>query len=136
MALRKRKYLNNRDLLSEIFKSKNSYSSYLNPEDAQYDIILDDLEKVNRNTISQARKNRADRIAKANWEAEAAVKKGVKQDQFAINHLDIPKTDVVLDPDRSIRNTRIDEATKRLELFGELYQRECLKRKIVSKTSF
>jgi len=95
MALRKRKYLNNRDLLSEIFKSKNSYSSYLNPEDAQYDIILDDLEKVNRNTISQARKNRADRIAKANWEAEAAVKKGVKLDQFAINHLDIPKTDVV-----------------------------------------
>lgn len=95
MALRKRKYLNNRDLLSEIFKSKNSYSSYLNPEDAQYDIILDSLDKINRNTISQARKNRADRIAKANWELEAAESKGVKLDQFTINHLDIPKTDIV-----------------------------------------
>ena len=95
MALRKRKYLNNRDLLSEISKSKNSYSSYVNPEDAEYDIILDSIDSVNRNTISQARKNRADRIAKANWEVEAAVAKGVKQDKFSINHLDIPKTDVV-----------------------------------------
>jgi len=95
MALRKRKYLNNRDLLSEISKSKNSYSSYVNPEDADYDIILDSIDSVNRNTISQARKNRADRIAKANWEVEAAVAKGVKQDKFSINHLDIPKTDVV-----------------------------------------
>jgi len=95
MALRKRKYLNNRDLLSEISKSKNSYSSYVNPEDAEYDIILDSIDSVNRNTISQARKNRADRIAKANWEKEAAVAKGVKQDKFSINHLDIPKTDVV-----------------------------------------
>ena len=95
MALRKRKYLNNRDLLLEISNSKNSYSSYINPDDAQYDIILDGIDKVNRNTISQARKNRADRIAKANWEVEAAVAKGVKQDKFAINHLDIPKTDIV-----------------------------------------
>ena len=36
-------YLNNRDLLAEIHKSKNSYSSYVNPEDSQYDMIVTDI---------------------------------------------------------------------------------------------
>ena len=54
-------YLNNRDLLREIHKSKNSYCSYLAPEDSQYDIILTSLAKINRITISEAKKNRADR---------------------------------------------------------------------------
>lgn len=95
MAPRKKNYLNNRDLLKEIHRSKNSYCSYLNEEDSQYDVILPSVEKINRNSISEARKNRADRIAKQNYESAIAAGEKVKQDMFAIDHLTIEKTDVV-----------------------------------------
>ena len=36
--MRKVKYLNNRDLLKQIHKSKNSFSSFTDDEYAQYDI--------------------------------------------------------------------------------------------------
>ena len=95
MAPRKKNYLNNRDLLKEIHRSKDSYCSYLNNEDSQYDIILPSVGKINRNSISEARKNRADRIAKQNYESAIAAGEKVKQDMFAIDHLTIAKTDVV-----------------------------------------
>ena len=95
MALRKKNYLNNKDLLKEIHKSKNTYCSYINEEDSQYDIILPSIEKINRNSISQARKNRADRIAKENWEAALEQGERIKQDQFSIDHKTIEKTDLV-----------------------------------------
>lgn len=95
MALRKKNYLNNRDLLKEIHKSKNTYCSYISEEDSQYDIILPSVEKINRNTISQARKNRADRIAKQNYETAILSGESVKQDQFSIDHKTIEKTDLV-----------------------------------------
>ena len=50
-------YLNNKDMLAEIHKSKNSYCFYKKPEYANYDIILTDVAKINRLSISQARKN-------------------------------------------------------------------------------
>ena len=40
------KYLNNRDLLAQIHASKNTYCSYVAPEDAQYDLIVPNLKKV------------------------------------------------------------------------------------------
>lgn len=95
MALRKRKYLNNRDLLKEIHKSKNSYCSYLDNNDAQYDIILHSVDRINRNTISQARKNRADRIAKSQWESAVTAGKTCKLDEFTFDHRQIAKTDLV-----------------------------------------
>jgi hypothetical protein len=95
MAPRKKNYLNNRDLLKEIHKSKNSYCSYLNEEDSQYDIILPSVEKINRNTISQAKKNRADRIAKEKYEAAIESGERVKQDHFAFDHKTINKTELV-----------------------------------------
>jgi hypothetical protein len=56
-------YLNNRDILKEIHLSKKSYCSFIDPvKDHQYDIILPSVDKINRNTISDARKNRADRL--------------------------------------------------------------------------
>ena len=95
MTLRKKNYLNNRDLLKEIHKSKNTYCSYVNDEDGQYDIILSGLDKINRNTISQARKNRADRIARQNYEQAFLDGESVKQDQFSIDYKSIEKTDLV-----------------------------------------
>lgn len=56
-------YLNNRDILKEIHKSKNTYCCYDNPDlDHQYDIILPSVNKINQRTIAEARRNRADRI--------------------------------------------------------------------------
>ena len=95
MALRKKNYLNNRDLLAEIHKSKNTYCSYVGDEDDQYDIILPSLDKINRNTINEARKNRADRIARKNYETALENGESVKQDQFAIDPKTIEKTDLV-----------------------------------------
>jgi hypothetical protein len=41
---RKVKYLNNRDLLAEIHRSKSSFSSFTSPEYSQHDIILSNLD--------------------------------------------------------------------------------------------
>lgn len=62
-------YLNNRDILKEIHLSKNTYCSYRDRvNDHQYDIILASVDKINRNSISEARKNRADRIKRETGE--------------------------------------------------------------------
>jgi len=69
---RKVNYLNNRDMLAEIHKSKTSFSSYVDDEYHQYDLIIgnaeDPLEKssyeiLNPEIIEQAKAAKAARIA-------------------------------------------------------------------------
>ena len=60
--MRKVNYLNNRDLLAEIHKSKNTFCSYTDDDFNQFDIILPTIEKVNIRTIAEAKRNRAKRI--------------------------------------------------------------------------
>jgi len=75
-------YLNNRDILKQIHLSKNTYCSYLDPEnDHQYDIILPSVSKINQKTIAEARRNRAARQTKES---------GVE-----VNEKKIPNTDLV-----------------------------------------
>ena len=47
-APRKVNYLNNRDILKEIHKSKSTYCSYLEREYAQFDIILPSVDKISQ----------------------------------------------------------------------------------------
>ena len=54
-------YLNNKDILKEIHKSKTTYCCFTNPADNAYDIILPDVTKINKKNILQGRKNRAER---------------------------------------------------------------------------
>ena len=62
-------YLNNRDILKEIHKSKNTYCSYRDRElDHQYDIIVPSVDKINQRTVAEARRNQADRIKRATGE--------------------------------------------------------------------
>ena len=91
----RKKYLNNRDLLKEIHRSKNTYCSYVDEESAQYDLILPNLERVNIRTIAQAKRERADRLAKNAY--MEAIERGekVKQAQFAIDWKKIKKEDLV-----------------------------------------
>lgn len=57
-------YLNNRDLLKEIHKSKSSYCEFVDPKYNQFDIIVQDLEEIFKASVQEeARKNRAGRIA-------------------------------------------------------------------------
>ena len=86
-------YLNNKDMLAEIHKSKNSYCFYKKPEYANYDIILTDVAKINRLSISQARKNRAERMLHIKVD-ELGLKRS-QYDEYREDHLTIPVTDLV-----------------------------------------
>jgi hypothetical protein len=52
-------YLNNKDMLLEIHRSKTSYCSFTQPEYHQYDIILPSLDKINIRTVAEAKRNKA-----------------------------------------------------------------------------
>ena len=105
-------YLNNRDILKEIHKSKNTYCSFRDREtDHQFDIILPNVEKINLRTVAEARRNRAARLSKET---------GVKHDEKKI-----PNTDLVfrvttwehipMVPKKKAKNSR-SPATKQRKL--------------------
>ena len=90
------KYLNNRDLLAQIHASKNTYCSYVTPEDSQYDLIVQNLKKVNANAVAQARKAKAKRLTQEAWEqAKAAGLKKIKLADYTVSPRKIDKTDLV-----------------------------------------
>jgi len=89
-------YLNNRDLLLEIHRSKNTYCSYVAPEYDQYDIILTDVKKINDANIAKARKARAKHLTDKAWtEAKATGNKRLKMIDFVVSPRKIKKTDLV-----------------------------------------
>jgi len=90
------KYLNNRDLLKEIHLSKNTYNSYVNPDDGFYDIIVPSLSKINATSIAQARRNKAKKMTQSAWEtAKEQGQKKIKLADFEVSPRTIPKTDLV-----------------------------------------
>jgi hypothetical protein len=90
------KYLNNRDLLAEIHKSKNSFSSFTNPEYHQYDIILPNIDKINIRTVAEAKRNRAKRLGLEKFNlARAQGDKKIKLSDCTVNYKNIEKTDLV-----------------------------------------
>ena len=90
------KYLNNRDLLAQIHASKNTYCSYVTPEDARYDLIVSSLKKVNASAVAQARKAKAKRLTQEAWEqAKAAGMKKIKLADYTVSPRKIVKTDLV-----------------------------------------
>lgn len=96
-STKKVKYLNNRDLLAEIHKSKCSFSSFSKPEYSQYDIILTQLDKINIRTIADAKRNRAKRIGlEAFNRAKIEGDKKVKLIDCTPDYKEIKKTDIVI----------------------------------------
>ena len=96
MSLPKQKYLNNRDLLKEIHKSKNTYCTYTDKAYADYDIILSSLDRINIRTVAEAKRNRAARLARAEWErAVIAANKKLSQKDFEIDYRKMQKEDLV-----------------------------------------
>ena len=88
-------YLNNKDILAEIAKSKNTFCSYTDPDYAKYDIILPSKDKVNIRTIAEAKRNKAKRLQQEAFEEAKAQNKRVKLAEFAIDYRKIDKYDLV-----------------------------------------
>ena len=94
---RKVKYLNNRDLLAEIHKSKCSFSSFTKSEYNQYDIILPSLDKINIRTIAEAKRAQAKRIGLYAFAAlRAAGDKKTKLAEVTPDYTTVAKTDVII----------------------------------------
>jgi hypothetical protein len=91
----KHNYLNNKDILKEIHKSKNTYCWFLTPSDADYDMIITDGRKITKKDITQAKKNRAERLGKLAYEAAVAQGIKCKPDDHAIKPSKIEESDVV-----------------------------------------
>jgi hypothetical protein len=91
-------YLNNRDLLKQIHLSKNTYCSYVSPEDSDYDIIVKDIKKINTTTVNQTRKLRAKRLTQKAWDSAKAAggkKNKLKMSDYEVSPRTVEKTDLV-----------------------------------------
>lgn len=93
--MRKINYLNNRDLLAEIHKSKNTFCSFAQPEYHQYDIILTSLDRINIRTIAEAKRNKAKRLSQADFEARKLAGEKVKQAECEIDYKKITKQELI-----------------------------------------
>lgn len=102
---RKHNYLNNKDLLHEIHKSKNTYCLYRNPKtDHDFDLILDSIDEITQSSesirgkdaegkdmiemipnIQLAKEFKAKRLSKFAYDQAVKAGEKVKQAEFAID---------------------------------------------------
>jgi hypothetical protein len=88
-------YLNNKDMLLEIHRSKSSYCSFTDPIYHQYDLILPDVTKINIRTIAEAKRARAKRIGDAEYQRRKAAGEKVKQADCEVDYKKMLKNDLV-----------------------------------------
>ena len=88
-------YLNNKDMLLEIHRSKSSYCSFTDPTYHQYDIILPSLDKINIRTVAEAKRNQAKRIGDLDYSTRKKAGEKVKQADCEVDYKKIAKTDLV-----------------------------------------
>jgi len=89
-------YLNNKDLLEEIHKSKITYCSFVDNSYSEYDLILPTLEKINIRTIAEAKKNKAKKLTAKEFERrKLSGDKKVKLSECEIDYRKIDKSDLV-----------------------------------------
>ena len=93
--MKKHNYLNNKDILKEIHKSKLTYCSFSSPDIGSYDMIVTGISGITKKAVTEARKLRAERLAKEQQEAELLLGNKRKLDEFLVPHTKIPTTDVV-----------------------------------------
>ena len=96
--MRKVNYLNNKDILKEIHKSKISFCSYSAPEYSEYDIIirnLSEIPKLLKGEKSIAKIARAERLTKLAQDALSVDGKKVKAETVAVDPATIKDEDVI-----------------------------------------
>jgi hypothetical protein len=82
-------------MLKEIHKSKSSFCSFVDPDYHQFDIILDDIEKINIRTIAEAKRNKAKRLTLADFEARKAAGEKVKQAECEVDYKKMKKEELI-----------------------------------------
>jgi hypothetical protein len=93
--MKKINYLNNKDILFEIHKSKNTFCSYLDPLYVNYDLILPSIEKINIRTVAEAKKNRAKKLTLERYEQEKAAGNKIKLSECEVDYKKVEKSDLV-----------------------------------------
>ena len=93
--MRKINYLNNKDILKEIHKSKNTFCSYVAPEYGNFDIILLDIDKINIRTIAEAKRNKAKKMQQMDFEAKKANGIKVKLAECEVDYRKIKKDELI-----------------------------------------
>ena len=95
-------YLNNKDILKQIHKSKLTYCYVAKTKNTEWhDIILEDVKKINRNSLKVARENRASIMQSMAYQAAMLLhdtndyKNKPKQKEFAVDPKSIAKEDIV-----------------------------------------
>ena len=90
-------YLNNKDMLAEIHKSKTSYSSYTTKADANYDYIFESFDDITSDKLEETRSLRAIRLSKEAFDvASLNSDKKLKIAEFEIDSNSIAITDIVI----------------------------------------
>jgi hypothetical protein len=87
-------YLNNKDLLEEIHRSKGTYCEYIETKYARYDIITNDLSKVTAERLSDARNKKIDQSIAAAKKSQVAA--GIRNPVINITLDDVPQEDIVV----------------------------------------
>lgn len=88
-------YLNNKDMLLEIHRSKSSYCVFTDPGYHQYDIILPGIDKINIRTIAEAKRKRASRLGDIDYAARKAAGEKIKQAECDIDYKKMSKYDLI-----------------------------------------
>ena len=93
--MRKQNYLNNKDILKEIHKSKSKFCSFIDNDYNQFDIILPSIDKINIRTIAEAKRNKAKRLSVADYDARKMAGEKVKQAECEVNYKSITKEELI-----------------------------------------
>lgn len=115
-AGKKQNYLNNKDILKEIHKSKMSFCYLEDARYHQFDVIVDSVDEINRSSLKIAKENRASRIQAEEYAIamEKHDKKDYrnkpKQKEFAVDINSIDDEDIVF---RVMTYDHIPEDTER-----------------------
>ena len=82
-------------MLKEIHKSKSSFSSFVDPDYNQFDIILTDLDKINIRTIAEAKRNKAKRLGDAEYHTRKLKGEKIKQADTEVDYRKITKEELI-----------------------------------------
>tara|TARA_B100002019_G_scaffold25362_1_gene19180 strand:- start:6793 stop:7626 length:834 start_codon:yes stop_codon:yes gene_type:complete len=93
--MKKINYLNNKDILSEIHKSKSTFSSFTDDTFSQYDIILPSLDRINIRTIAEAKRNKAKRLGLQDYDNKKEQGIKVKLADCEVDYRKITKQELI-----------------------------------------
>ena len=93
--MRKVNYLNNKDILKEIHKSKSTFCSYVADEYSMFDIILPSIDKINIRTIAEAKRNKAKKQSQLAFETRKMAGEKIKQAECEVDYRKITKEELI-----------------------------------------